>query len=184
MEQKMYEKVLGKVTMTCDGLHSLDKLYDRLCMVFDDQHRTYISIKEVPANISLKNTSYWQPVNTITPDGEDISVDDQLRLKLADRTYNPADYSGYGKKILRKNFVDGVNIINQLDIADINTVYTVRYEYDLLGNTITIPSGCVLSFEGGSFTNGTVVLTNTKVFPQALDIDEVITNRQGTFANG
>lgn len=39
-----------------------------------------------------------------------------------------------------------------------NTIFHVQYDYDLQGEEITVPDGAVLKFEGGSFTNGTLVL--------------------------
>ena len=44
-----------------------------------------------------------------------------------------------------------------------NTIYEVRYDFDLDGNTITIPENCVLLFKEGTISNGTVVLNNTRV---------------------
>lgn len=43
------------------------------------------------------------------------------------------------------------NMINQS-----NTVYEIRYEFDLGGAEVTIPEGCVLKFEGGKLKNGTL----------------------------
>lgn len=37
-----------------------------------------------------------------------------------------------------------------------NTIYEVRYNFDLNGETLEIPSNCVLDFKGGSFSNGTL----------------------------
>lgn len=47
-----YTKLLGKVTLTTDGLHDSARTYDRLCLVYDSAYRSFISIKDVPANIS------------------------------------------------------------------------------------------------------------------------------------
>ena len=41
-------------------------------------------------------------------------------------------------------------------INEANTVYEIRYDFDLNGATITIPEGCVLKFEGGTFKNGVI----------------------------
>ena len=42
-----------------------------------------------------------------------------------------------------------------------NTIYEIRYDFDLGGETEEIPAGCVLKFEGGSLKNGTIVSNNT-----------------------
>lgn len=98
-------------------------------------------------------------------DDEDItSVDNGTGsnvLKFADRTYNPDNFSGKGYKILRKNIVDDKNILVQDMINEENTIYEIRYDFDLNGKTITIPKGCTLYFNGGSFNNGTLSGTKT-----------------------
>lgn len=38
-----------------------------------------------------------------------------------------------------------------------NTIYEVRYDYDLGGSTVIIPQNCVLRFKGGILSNGTIV---------------------------
>ena len=38
-----------------------------------------------------------------------------------------------------------------------NYVFVVQYDYDLNEQSVTIPSGCTLKFEGGSIKNGTLV---------------------------
>lgn len=73
------------------------------------------------------------------------------------KSYDPEDYSGFGRTFLPKNMVDGVNVLTQemMPVATGgNTVYVVRYDYDLDGQTIQIPDNCYLEFDGGSFSNG------------------------------
>lgn len=93
---------------------------------------------------------------TNLPDEEDLtSVNESGRdvLKLADRSYAPEKFSGKGYKILRKNMVDGNNILTQDMINEPNTIYEIRYDFDLNNQTINIPDGCILKFKGGSFLN-------------------------------
>lgn len=92
-------------------------------------------------------------------------------LKLKDKAYSPLTYSGLGRKYLRKNMVGGVNKLTQAMIADANTIYSIQYDYDLDGATITLPAGATLKFEGGSLKNGTITgngtvidAGNTKIF--------------------
>lgn len=180
-----YTKLLGKVTLTCDGKHDSSKEYDRLCLVYDDQYKSFISIKEVPTNISLANASYWQPISVTHADGEDIIVDDKFSLKFANKDYDPSKYSGMGRKILRKRVVNNANILTQIDFDSSDTIYIIQYEFDLQGNTITIPSNSILSFEGGKFINGNVVLSNTQLLPQGLNISQYITGEvSGTYKDG
>lgn len=108
-------------------------------------------------------------------DSEDITatVDNlnQTSLTFADKNYNTTDYSGLGRVYLRKNIQTVVNpntgitystnLLTQQMLNKENTIYVLQYDYSLNGQTITIPSGCVLLFEGGSISNGTLSGANT-----------------------
>ena len=48
------------------------------------------------------------------------------------------------------------NILTQAMINEPNTIYHIQYDYDLNGQTITVPEGCTLEFEGGSLRNGSL----------------------------
>ena len=100
---------------------------------------------------------------TNLPDEEDITVTEDNTLKFKDREYSPKDYSGMGKKILRKHYIDGINTLTQHMINKPNTIYVIRYDYCLQGQTIEIPEGCVLEFDGGSLRNGEIVGNNTVI---------------------
>lgn len=89
-----------------------------------------------------------------------VSVDDNEdiqsvngTLKFADRAYTATTSSvqgNMGYKILRK----GSTFASQVTTA--NTIYEIRYDYDLNGQTVTLPAGCVLKFNGGKLVNGTI----------------------------
>ena len=94
---------------------------------------------------------------TNAADEEDITVIEEngkQKLKFADRNYEPLTFSGKGYKILRKNIVEGKNILTQDMINESNTVYEIRYDFDLNGAEITVPENCVLKFNGGNLSNG------------------------------
>lgn len=93
---------------------------------------------------------------------EDLSKVDG-KIQLADRQFNTDNFSGLGYIILRKNIVDDKNVLTQAMINKPSTVYEIRYDFDLNNQTITIPKGCVLNFNGGSFTNGNIVFNNAKL---------------------
>ena len=66
-----------------------------------------------------------------------------------------------------------------------NTIYEIRYDFDLGGAEISIPEGCVLDFQGGSFSNGTVNINGAKIIPNGCVISNYITaNISGGYANG
>lgn len=53
------------------------------------------------------------------------------------------------------------NILTQDMINQLNTIYVIRYDFDLDREIIEIKQGCTLKFEGGSLINGTLKGTNT-----------------------
>jgi len=101
------------------------------------------------------------------PDDEDICSQDNL-LKLKDREADASNFQSKGYVILRKNLVtvNGIvkNILTQNMINKPDTIYEIRYDFDLNGNTINIPKNCTLKFEGGSLSNGTMDFNNTKIY--------------------
>lgn len=103
-------------------------------------------------------------LTTVTGINEDLTVQENI-LKFKDRDYEPNVYSGKGYKILRiknENCNTG-NCLIQADIMDDNTVYEVRYDFDLQGGTIIMPGNAVLQFKGGSIKNGTLQGNNTLI---------------------
>lgn len=64
-----------------------------------------------------------------------------------------------------------------------NTIYKVTKDITLSEGTLTIPEGCTLDFQGGSFTNGTIIFNNTKLknctinnFSNSIKVDGIIYN--------
>lgn len=53
------------------------------------------------------------------------------------------------------------NIITKDMINKPNTIYEIRYDFDLNNQEINIPENCILKFDGGNFSNGTINGTNT-----------------------
>lgn len=104
---------------------------------------------------------------TITnlPDEEDITTTGGTvpTLKFKDKEYLPEMASGLGRVILRKNFVGGKNILTQEMISKPNTIYIIQYDFDLGSETLTIPEGCTLDFQGGSLSNGQIVSSSLKI---------------------
>lgn len=101
---------------------------------------------------------------TNAPDEEDLTSEKQGDtdiLKFKDKAYNSAAFSGLGRVHLRKNLSGGKNIITQAMVNKSNTIYHIQYDYDLNGETITLPAGCVLEFKGGSIGNGTIIFNGT-----------------------
>lgn len=93
------------------------------------------------------------------------------------------------------------NILTPAMINQPNTIYEIRYDFDLNGETINIPENCVLKFEGGSFNNGDLNVKYSNVTIQGpagfenvqifanntnchiLDIDIVNESKHGIYSN-
>lgn len=132
-------------------------------------------------------------------DSEDITatVDNlnQTSLTFSDKNYNTADYSGLGRVYLRKNIQKVVNpntglpyvtnLLTQEMVSKENTIYIIQYDYSLNYQSITIPEGCTLDFQGGSITNGTIVFNSTLVLPQSCDIKNyIVATITGSYKEG
>lgn len=118
-------------------------------------------------------------VKSITPDEEDLTVSKPDKngnaiVSLKDRVYDESNFSGKGYKILRKNIqtIDGVrnNILAQDMINEPNTIYEIRYDFDLNGKRLVIPENCVLKFTGGKLSNGQIIGQNTSILAPAYQI--------------
>ena len=83
---------------------------------------------------------------TNAPDEEDITSDENDLLKFKDRGV----IYGMGYCILRRNktFAE--------QVTKTNTIYEIRYDFDLDGETVSLPEGCVFKFVGGQVSNGSL----------------------------
>lgn len=90
-------------------------------------------------------------------DEEDLTSENNL-LKLKDRP----SLNGMGYVILRKN----KTFAEQVTMA--NTIYEVRYDYDLNGASVSLPNNCYLKFNGGKIVNGTIAgdILNNTLYPE------------------
>lgn len=126
-------------------------------------------------------------------DGKLNEYEEQLKelaenkfVEVTDREYIESSNSGMGYKILRRKIQgDIVNILTQEDFDSENTIYEIRYKFDLNGSTITLPNNTVLKFDGGQINNGIINLNNAVIEPVNRDITEYITATiNGTFKAG
>lgn len=113
-------------------------------------------------------------------DDEDITSVNNL-LKFANKDYLPASYSGLGRVYLRKNFVDGKNVLTQDMISNENTIYIIQYDFTLCEN-INIPANCVLKFDGGSISGAyTFTGQNTNIIAGFVKIFDTDITLAGTW---
>ena len=111
---------------------------------------------------------------------EDLQKNSSGQIEEANRSYDTSTFSGLGYRILRKNIQSNKNILTQSMINMPNTIYEIRYDFDLNGNTINIPDNCELKFVGGSLKNGTINFSNTLLSGDV----KIKTNISGNIRNG
>lgn len=80
---------------------------------------------------------------------------------------SPTTFEMYntGVKVIVEDttIIEERNVITQENINEEDTIYEIRYDFDLDGKTITIPNNCVLYFTSGKFYNGNINMDNTIV---------------------
>ena len=151
-----------------------------------------ILIYNQPLNDILTATleGTWRHESGVKADEEDIT-DLNGELKLKDKAYIPANYSGLGRKILRKNIVNGVNILTQNMINEANTIYIIQYDFTL-GEDITIPENCILEFDGGSISGEQTIASDGNTIIDGYGLKAILDNntahnflfKQPTWVNG
>lgn len=132
----------------------------------DDGHISYCKetnkhYKFNSNNQSDPTTGKWVEQHEAVPADEEDITEQNGTLQLANKTYDKQSFSGLGRVYLRKNIVGDKNVLTQAMINKANIIYVIQYDYDLNGQTIVTPSNSILKFDGGSFDNGIVDISNT-----------------------
>ena len=120
--------------------------------------------------------------DSILPDEGDLTgvrIGSNEYLKFKNKDYNPENFSGLGRNFVRKNIVDGINLLSKEQFPTGSTIYVIQYDHDLNGTTLDIPSNSTLYFEGGSISNGTLHFNNTTLAGNP----NIIADITGTIAN-
>lgn len=135
---------IGLMSETVNFIQGSKKNYDSSTM----QGGVYFS--KDSKEILLNGESYG---NAVPADEEDLtSVNGALQLK--DREVNADNFQSKGYVILRKNIVDGKNVLTQDMINQPNTIYEIRYDFDLDNEKISLQEGSSLNFSGGLLKRG------------------------------
>lgn len=109
-----------------------------------------------PETIQIINASGGGTINNL-PDGETLAEIEMAEGLKAIGIPNRQPDTNLGYVILKKN----KSLIEQ--ITEANTIYEIRYAYDLGGETLTMPENCVLKFEGGIILNGIIEGNFTRI---------------------
>lgn len=95
-------------------------------------------------------------------------------------------YNGMDRIVLAKNLVNGINLLTQSMLNQANTIYVIRYDFDLnhnlMGN-VTVPANCCLQFEGGSINNGTIIGQDTEIQAGMVKIFNTSVTLAGSWKN-
>lgn len=152
---------------------------------------------------NFSNTNYWKDlfnfkypiVNSVLPDEEDLTLtlpdeDNNSFIKLKDKEYDTTNFSGMGTKIIRKNIIeitqdDGtikrINYLSPDEFNSENTIYVIKYDFTL-NEDITIPSNCILQFDGGSISGEhTITGQNTGIKAGLVKIFDIDVTLAGTW---
>lgn len=103
---------------------------------------------------------------SVFPDEEDITIRNG-KISFKDKEYKPEEFSGLGRVILRRNIVGDTcvydNLLTQDMFTQSNTIYEIRYDFDLDGKEIYLPANCTLYFNGGKLDNGILYGDSAKI---------------------
>lgn len=91
-----------------------------------------------------------------------ISVASSLQTTEINQDENTINNNKRSKLRLRKNIVNGVNLLTQEMVNQDNMVYIIKYDYEL-EEDIELPENCVLKFKGGSLSSGKITGHYTRV---------------------
>lgn len=104
-----------------------------------------------------------------TPAPESVDIN----MSVCDRNINMLPMlQTYTTKVLKPN-IEGCckkNILKQCMMNCENYKYVIKWDFDLNGETITVPENCILEFDGGSLKNGTIIGQDT-VFINVGDVE-------------
>lgn len=95
-----------------------------------------------------------------------ITIFLSLRVFGADISVLENAHNGMSKVLLEKNMVKGINLLTQGMLSQDNTIYVIRYDFDLnhnLAGEVIVPDNCCLLFDGGSISNGTIIGQDTEI---------------------
>ena len=106
-----------------------------------------------------------------------------VNVRVTALTTNPNVPVTYKTIILKKNLVNGVNTLTQEMMSATNVKYVIKYDY-VLAEDITIPTNCVLEFDGGSLSsenNRNILFQNTRIVNGLGCFNNIIIDNQSTF---
>ena len=118
------------------------------------------------ADFAEDNTVYVVRYD-FTLNGQDIILPDNSYIEYEGGSISDGNIidraGGLNRVVLKKNIVNGKNILTQEMVSKSNTIYEIRYDFYLDSTEITIHEGCILDYQGGSLNDGIIFCNNTKI---------------------
>lgn len=108
-------------------------------------------------------------------------------IKFKDREPSSVIAQSKGYVILRKNWVNNVNVLSTGDESQAtagDTIFEVRYDFDLQGQTLNLGANSSLLFKGGTINNGKVVFNNGAILGILNTAQFGTASIEGTFVSG
>lgn len=109
-----------------------------------------------------------------TLNGQDITIPGNSYIEYEGGSISDGNIiepeGGMSRVVLKKNTINGVNTLTQDMISKPNTIYEIRYNFDLKGQKIIIPSNCILDFKGGLLCNGELLGNATEIIADKVNI--------------
>lgn len=101
-----------------------------------------------------------------------------INMSVCDRNANVLPMlQSYTTKVLKPNVSSCCrkNILTQQMMGCEGYKYVIKWDFDLNGQTITVPENCILEFEGGSLSNGMLIGNETQIIAEKTAIFTNIT---------
>lgn len=133
--------------------------------------------------VSYNNGKSWEELgvlsdisttSNIVSDEEDITSIESENIKIL-KFKDRDTTNGKGYIILRTE----KPIAEQMKQE--NTIYEIRYDFDLGGKTLEVPANCVLDFKGGKISNGILAGNNTSIQSPLVKVFNTDLVLSGTF---
>ena len=131
--------------------------------------------EKIAAKFSATMTEY-----EVLKDASTITLTRKFGGVISTPSFFSAVGTGASCIITDSNKIEIRNILTQIMMNQPNTIYEIRYDFDLNGETIEMQEGCTLKFEGGSINGaGSLIGDNTS----ASDYKKIAATLKGTWLN-
>lgn len=114
---------------------------------------------------------------------ETVNIKGRYEFNVSDVAVSPVDTGVVFGETLNDKIKNTANILNSDDFYQENTIYDIRYDFNINGNFIQLPDNCVLLFNGGSISNGIIKLNNTYIQSQRRSFYNISFDENSTIAN-